>query len=209
MKRIAIPLVLLLGVLLSACGAQATPTISSADVQSTAMAGALTVIAQTQAAMPTATPIPPTDIPTSTPPPTDTPLPPPTVGLTLSSLPTIAPTQPAASKGADNCLHPLNVGEAGPTHPTLVRNQSGGSIILSLNLYQPNQFGQCGAISYNLGKNDSVMAHLPAGYWYAYAWITLKGKQTTSSGSIFVQPAQFDKLELCIRKDNVVYGPAC
>lgn len=208
MKRIAIPLVLLLSVLLSACGAQATPTISPADVQSTAMAGALTVIAQTKAAIPTNTPEPTA---TNTPVSTDTPIPSPTIEVpTLSSLlPTIVPTKPATSNGTDDCLHPLNTGEAGPTHDTLVKNQSGGSIILSLNLYKKNEFGQCGAISYNLNKGDSVMANLPAGYWYAFAWMTIKGKQSSSSGSFFVQPAQFDKLELCVRKDNIVYGPSC
>jgi hypothetical protein len=54
------------------------------------------------------------------------------------------------------------------------------------------------------------MVGLPSGYWYAYAWITLKnGKQTSAETSFFVQPAQFDKIELCIEQDKIVYSPSC
>jgi len=201
----------LVAMLLVGCGPKATPTMSPADVQGTAMAAASTMVAMTQAAIPTATPLPPTDTPMPTAAVTDTPFVLPTSDL--SQIPTLAPTiAPQTSNGGqDNCLHPLNMAEAGPKHDTLVQNQSGGTINLSLNLYTPNAFGQCGAISYgNMGKNATVMAHLPAGYWYAYAWATLKGgKQVAVSGSFFVQPAQFDKLELCVRSDSIVYKPQC
>jgi len=208
MRRLILLVAILLTLLLSACGAQATPTISPVDVQNTAIAAAFTMVAQTQASIPTATPLPPTETPAPTALPTNTLPPLPTLDLpTASSFlqPTTAPT----SSGGDNCVHPLDMGEAGPKHKTLVKNQSGGSANLSLNLYTPNAFGQCGAISYSLGKNESVMAELPSGYWFAYAWLTLKGNQSTSSGSFFVQPSQFDKLELCIRKDNIIYGASC
>ena len=57
----------------SACGAEpAPPTIAAVDVQNTAVAGAFTIVAQTQAAIPTATPLPPTETPTQTPLPTNT-----------------------------------------------------------------------------------------------------------------------------------------
>lgn len=201
MKKL-IAISMLMVVLLSACGAQ-TPTTPTPDVLATANAAASTMIALTQAAIPTATLIPPTD----------TPFPTPTIAPTLplpptSSIPTIMPTF-TASAGTDNCIHPLNVGEAGPTHRTLVKNQTGGSVNLSLNLYNINAFGQCGAISTSLGKNDSTMVELPAGDWYAYAWVTKGQKQYSASGSFFVQPAQFDKIELCIREDNIVYKPQC
>ncbi len=194
--------------LLAACGPKATPTMSPADVQATAMSAASTMVAETQAAIPTATPLPPTDTPVPTPAVTDTPFLLPTTDLSL--IPTLAPTQPPAG-GADNCLHPINMAEAGPTHDTLIKNQTGGNILyISLNL-STNAFGQCGAISYsNLGKNGSVMAHLPAGNWWAYAGISLKGgKQANVSGSFFVQPAQFDKLELCVRAETIIYKPQC
>ena len=72
---------------LSACGTPAEPTISAEEVQGTAVAAAMTMVAQTQAAIPTATPIPPTDTPAPTPLPTNTipPLELPTQPLVLSS----------------------------------------------------------------------------------------------------------------------------
>ncbi|HEY9151300.1 MAG TPA: hypothetical protein VIN60_00325, partial [Anaerolineales bacterium] len=45
--------------LLSACGAKAVPTIDPAQVQASAVAAANTIVAMTQAAMPTETPVPP------------------------------------------------------------------------------------------------------------------------------------------------------
>jgi hypothetical protein len=199
MKR-SILATLLIGALLSACGPKATPTANPADVQSTAVAMAWTMAAQTQAAIPTATPVP-TDTPT--PLPTETSQPTPTSKSLV--LPTATPKQ-----GQGNCVHPLDIGAAGPTHPTIIKNQTGGTISLSLNLYKPNAFGECGAISFaDLSKGDSVSAQLPAGYWYAYAWATVKGKQFTVSGSFYVQEAQFDKLELCVRTGNIIYSPQC
>ena len=200
-------LVILVAFLLSGCGAQATPTIDPAQVQASAAAAASTMMAQTQAA------IPPTAIPTDTPQDTPTPLPSPTPILqptldTSAGFPTVAPTT-APSSGNSSCVQALDVAQAGPTHRTLIRNESNATINLSLNLYKPNQFGQCGAISFGgLSKGSTVMANLPAGYWSAYAWAT-GAKPFTVSGSFFVQPAQFDKLELCIRSDSIKYAQSC
>jgi hypothetical protein len=102
------------------------------------------------------------------------------------------------------------MGEAGPGHRTIVRNQTGGTINISLNLYKKNDFGQCGSISYGgMSKGSSVTAELPSGFWFAYAWADAKGKSFTVTGSFYVQPAQFDKLELCVRTDNILYKPQC
>jgi len=194
---------ILLAAILTACGPQGTPTMSPADVQGSAVAAAWTMVEQTEAAIPTATPVPPTETPSPTAVPSDTPLPPP-----ISPLSTAAPT--LNTSGTDNCVHPLNMGEAGPGHRTLVQNHSGGTINLSLTLYSPNAFGQCGSISYaNLAKNAGFTVELPAGYWFAYAWVTLKGSSREVSGSFFVQPAQFDKQELCVREDGIVYKASC
>lgn len=194
----------LLALLLNSCGAQAAPTVDPVQVQASAAAAAATMLAGTQAAIPTNPAA--TDTPQSSP----TPLPSPT----LEALPTAVslPAMPTAvpQSGQGGCVHPLAVGDAGPTHDTLIKNESDATINLSLNLYKPNAFGECGSISYaNLTKNASVMAHLPAGYWFAYAWATANGKSFHSSGSFFVQPAQFDKLEVCVRSQNIVYSPAC
>ena len=79
MKRNIVVYAMLLAVLISACGAQATPTIDGQSVQNTALASSFTLVAQTQAALPTNTTVPPTDIPTQTPLPTDTAIPSPTL----------------------------------------------------------------------------------------------------------------------------------
>ena len=61
MKRFYIPTLLLVMTLVSsACRAEPTPTAAPIDYQGTVAAAAFTVIAETQAAIPTATPIPPT-----------------------------------------------------------------------------------------------------------------------------------------------------
>jgi hypothetical protein len=89
-------------------------------------------------------------------------------------------------------------------------NQSGATVNISLTLYKPNAFGQCGSVSFaNIGGNSNVMANLPSGYWYAYAWATAKGKSFTVSGSFYAQPSVFDKLELCIRSRLIKYTPQC
>ena len=63
MKRFSILTLVLMTLSMSACGArgaQATPTINAVDIQSTAAVVAFTMVAETQAAIPTATPPPPT-----------------------------------------------------------------------------------------------------------------------------------------------------
>src|SRR5574341_2099696 len=89
MKQVnVISIVFVIGILVSACGATpAVPTINAVDVQNTAVAVALTLVAQTQAAIPTSTPLPATETPTETPPPTDTPQALPTLAPTLSAVP--------------------------------------------------------------------------------------------------------------------------
>lgn len=201
MKRFTIfSLVTIIVLLISACGGgqPAEPTINPEDIQSTAVAAAFTIVAETQAAIPTNTPVPPTETPTETPPlPTDTPIP------AESNTPIATSTN---TPNPDPCLGVLNVGGAGPTHNTLIKNKTGGDVILSLTLYTPNAFGACGAIT----APSSGSVGLPSGYWYAFAYITLKnGKQTSASTSFFVQPAQFDKIELCITADKIVYSPSC
>ena len=163
LKRI-LPILLALSVLLTACGAQGTPTMAPADVEGTAVSSAWTMVAATQMAIPTATALPPTETPAPTPLPTFTP--PPLLDLptaTLFNLPT-----PTTVSAADDCNHPLNVGEAGETNRMRVENASGGTIAwLSLNLSK-NAFGQCGALSWsNIGNGGKFIVDLPKGIWWA------------------------------------------
>lgn len=185
-----------LALLLGACAPPVPPTPDAAQVQASAVAAAYTIVAQTQAA------IPPTATVTDTPEPTFTPTLPPTIAL-----PTVAAT--TASSGGDNCVHPLQMSAAGPKHPTLIKNETDAVINLSLNLYKPNLFGECGAISLaGMGKNDSESIGLPSGYWYAYAWAG-SGKNFTVSGSFYVQPSYYQTLQLCIRANVIKYAQTC
>ncbi len=104
-----IPVLAVLAIFITACGPQGTPTMSSAEVEGTAVSAAWTVVAMTQLAIPTATLPPPTETPSPTPLPTFTPLPLPTLDLLLQPTATQAA---AGSTGA--CDGIMNVAEAGP-----------------------------------------------------------------------------------------------
>lgn len=203
-KRI-FPILLILAVFLTACGAQGTPTMAPADVQNTAVAAAWTMVAATQLANPTATALPPTEVPSPTPLPTFTPVP---VQL-LPTLPTLAPVLPTATTASSsNCLKPLNMGEAGPTSPIRIENESGGTITtISLNLVEgSNKFGQCGAVTVsNLGPGAWETLQLPKGTWWAYAWITYKGGKTgNASGSFVLNVAYDDLVSVRVLKEVIV-----
>ncbi|MFN8411931.1 MAG: hypothetical protein U0Z26_06045 [Anaerolineales bacterium] len=195
-KRVSI-ILLSAAVLLTACGPQGTPTMAPEDVQNTAVAAAFTMVAMTQAAIPTNTLPPPTETPSPTPLPTFTPLPPPTLDPALI-LPTA--TVPPAASDPNSCNKPLNVAEAGRLQRIRIENQTGGDINLSLNLYVKNAFGQCGAISYTIKKNGKINTEIPVGLWYAYAWINPKG---TSSGSFEINQGYTDLIVVAIKKEVV------
>jgi hypothetical protein len=196
----------LLALLLGACSPPTAVQYDPNQVQASVEAAVGTTVAMTRAALATDTPVPL---------PTDTPVPSPTSILfptqdPLTGIPTSVNLTATSQSGAGSCLHPLDTGQAGPGHATLIKNETSGPVSISLNLYTPNAFGQCGSISYgNLSKNASVTADLPAGYWYAYAWARSKDNSFTTSLSFFVQPAQFLKLELCVRDGKIVYKQSC
>jgi hypothetical protein len=203
MKKI-LPILLALAVLLTACAPQGTPTMAPADVQNTAVAAAWTVVAMTQAAIPTATLVPPTDTPIPTALPTFTAEP-----LIIPTLePLILPTATsAAASDPKNCNKTLSIGEAGPLKNVRIENENKGPVNLSLTLYTPNLFGQCGSIGYVLTKGEKSKVGIPSGYWYAYAWV-LK-PPSTAEGSFYIGPSKSDDLlRLIIKKDIIVWvGP--
>ncbi len=188
---------------LAACGPEPAPTLSAADVQSTAIAAAWTMVAATQQAIPTNTPIPPTNTPSPTLPATATPFP--TFAQLTPPSPTIAAGDP------NNCNKPLNMGEAGPKKRLRIENNSGGtSLNLSLGIWTPNLFGQCGYLSWsNKPGYWKEIVEIPSGSWYAYAWITLKQGSSESSGSFVLGPSKSDDiLRLVIGKDSIaLIGP--
>ena len=208
LKRI-LPILLASAVLLTACGGgEVTPApISAVDIQNTAIAAAQTIVAATSMAQPPTPLPPPTEVPSPTPLPTFTADPllmPPTVGF-----PTMPPT-PTQASGSENCNKPLSVGEAGGLKNLRVENNSGGNANLSLNLWTPNLFGQCGALSYQVKKGAKIRIQIPAGSWYAYAWIEYgKGKNSTAEGSFYLGPSKStDLLRLIIKQDVIgIIGP--
>ncbi len=204
MLKKTLPILLALAVLLTACAPQAAPTMSPADVQNTAVAAAWTMVAATQAAIPTSTPVPPTPVPSPTPLPTFTPVP--VVIPTLEQIAIASPTTAAASD-PNNCLKPLNMSEAGLTKNVRIENETSGTVNLSLNLYKPNQFGQCGALSYTIKKGYKQQIKIPTGYWYAYSWVL--DPPSTGEVSFYIGPSKTqDLLRLVIKPDVIAWvGP--
>ncbi len=94
-SKVMLTLTALMVLLSSACGAKAVPTVAPSQVQASIVAMANTMVAITQAAMPTKTPVPPTDTPTVTPQPAATipPLP------TVAASPTVVASVNSGSSG--------------------------------------------------------------------------------------------------------------
>jgi hypothetical protein len=173
----------LLALLLGACSSPAAVTDKA---QTSIVASAEAAFTITPSAIPTETPAPL---------PTQTPLPSPTV---------------TAQSTRDNCRHALDTGEAGQTHSTLIKNETTGTISVSLTLYKMNAYGQCGYIVVsNMSGNSSDTADLPAGSWSAYAWAKGKGSPRVGAGSFVVQPALSRKMEVCVRSGRIVYQSQC
>ncbi len=165
MKRVLL-VALVAGIGLSAC-APAAPTVDPAQIQASAVAAASTMIAQTVQAAPTATPIPPTPLPSPTPMPLPTLAAPPTSAVPAS--PTTAP--------ASNCSGAMDVASAGPKAPIVIKNDAKAPITFIMGFSKKNTFGQCGSISWSIGKGQSVSGEVPqvrtnfgdACYWtYVY-----------------------------------------
>lgn len=184
MKRFTIiPLMtLIMAMIISACGGgtPAEPTVSPQDVQASAVAAALTIVAETNAAIPTNTPLPPTNTPEPTPLPTDTPVPSPT--LDPAVIPTFT-SAPQASTTQNPCNRLLPNPVVG--HPTKIRifnNTKLDGVKISL-YFENTAFGECGfAYIPIFSKNQSeTYTHLTQGAYTMYAW--------TDDGKLNVGPA--------------------
>jgi len=153
MKNTLLTLSFIFALVVSACGAPATPTVDVVSIQNTAVAAAFTVIAETQAAIPTSTSIPATETPTQTPLPTETPV----STETPTTAPGLEPTATLVITGGntDPCNAPLPSGLLGKPTKIKLENNTGAPITVSIYL-NLTPFGQCGFRSYNLAKIDSV-----------------------------------------------------
>ena len=208
MKRNMLMIGAVLMLLASACAPQATPTVNPADVQQTAQAAAFTMVAETQLALPTATPVPPTatvpPLPTNTPPPLPTldtqgtAVTPAAGTLLPTALPTLTaqPAQPSSNTtdNQDICNQPLTSWQ-GPTANFSIANQTNpqGTIILSMYVVTP--FNQCG---YLIITGDSFSG--PIGDYSAGAFIT--GRQNLKAfGSFRITEGNW---RIIVRNDSIL-----
>jgi hypothetical protein len=168
-----------IALVLSACGAPAAPTANPVDIQNTAVAAAMTIIGQTQAAMPTNTSLPPTETMTPTLAVTDTPLASPTLAVTLA--PTLSPS---STPGGDPCAtRPLSP-TRGKETKIRVWNTTKVAVTVSMFLNETAAHGECGWRSFELAKNnDIVFTDLVQGCYNLWAWSDdPKGRFRSSGG---------------------------
>jgi hypothetical protein len=156
---------LVLVMALAACGPRSAPALSVTDMQNTAVALAMTEIAITQSAMPTATPVPPTLMPVT-----------PTTELpTLAVLPTVALETPVSApitgsnaSPTPDCYQPPPAKLLGTTVQIKLVNKSDGPVNLSMGMYEPNDQRECFTFAFSIGKNSSEVVTLLSGcYWGA------------------------------------------
>lgn len=177
MKRKILTVFLTLSILIiSACGGNETPTLSAEDQANTAVAEAWILITQTQAALPTSTPVPPTN----TPAPTFTFLP------TIPILATIAPAEtPLPTQ--DTCNQPPPVKPQGAQVNVDFTNQSDGQVNLSFGMNTPNDAKECVTYSFSMGNGGGVLeAKVLAGCYWGYAWVSGKEPSTARTGDILL-----------------------
>jgi len=167
--------IMIVAALITACGAERAPTMTVADVQGTAVAAAFTIVAETQAAIPSATPLPPTETPTQTPLPTDTPFSLPTLSITA--------TNTVASAGGDPCATRVLGKPKGRETIIKIDNKVKAAVTVSLYLNETASHNECGYRSYQLSKNGStVITDLVQGCYNLWAWSNESGNTFNSSG---------------------------
>lgn len=199
MKQKLILIMSILALLLSACGGgQEAPTLSAGDVAGTAQAAAFTMIAQTQAAIPTNTPLPPTATFTSTPLPTETSSPTPTIDPLLPTATfTLAPQSSAPTQ--DNCNKILSEWSV-PTLKILVENETKPKGTITLSLYVTTAQGECGFIPAYGGTFSG-----PEGYYSAGAFVDGKKDFKTFGGFLLTGGSW----TIVVRNDTIVAKGGC
>ena len=162
-------LLLMITVLSSSCGAPsapATPTLNAVDIQNTVIAAALTVVAETQAAIPTATPPPPTATFTDTP----------VATSTFPSLPTLEGTftsVPSSNSGGDDpCVNQVLPAELqGETVKIRIHNSTNVTLALSVYLNQTTPQIVCGYRTYTITPQETLVINdLVEGCFTLWAW---------------------------------------
>lgn len=166
MKRFSILTPLLMtALIISACGAQAIPTANAIDFQGTIMVAGATGIAQTQAAVPTSTPMPTATV-TNTPAPTATFIPLASLEAALTSV------SGGTSPTEDPCINQvLPASLKGKTIKIRIDNPTKATIMVSVYLQQARPGDVCGYRSYSLGPQDGLVINdLVEGCYSLWAW---------------------------------------
>ena len=151
----------------SACAPQATPTANATDVENTMVSEIVTMLAETHAAIPTATPTP-----TATVTVTNTPA----ATATLPLMPTLGATFTAISGGisgaADPCINKvLPASLEGEPIRIRIDNPTRATLMLSVNLQQAGPQGACGYRGYTLAPGESLVINdLVEGCYTLWAW---------------------------------------
>ena len=176
--------------------------MAPADVQNTAVAAAWTMVAATEMAKPTLTPVPPTEVPSQTPLPTFTAEP-----LLIPTLE--VPATPTTAAATGDCNGPINMGEAGPLIKRIrIENKTKSPITVSLYLNK-NLYGQCGFLSRALPKNGSTILEIPSGSWWASAFVNGSKPSYPSGAGFTLGPSKTsDLLRLVVTEEKIIYsGP--
>jgi hypothetical protein len=162
-------LVLIMTLSLSACGArsaQVAPTINPVDLQGTMAAAAFTMVAETQAAIPTATPPPPTGTFTNTPTVTNTVPPLPASGATITPVPN------SNAGGGDPCINQvLPATLTGDPVKIRINNTTKAAVSFSIYLNQTVPQSVCGYRAYTIEPGQAlVLNDLVEGCYSLWAW---------------------------------------
>jgi hypothetical protein len=192
---------------LTACGPTPEPTMSPADVQGTAMAAAMTMVAETQAAIPTATPIPPTELPTATPFPTST-VPPliletPTLAQGVSVFPTNTRVPASGSGSNDPCNQPLT-SWGGESAKLTLKNHTKPQGVVTASLFFNASFGECGYISAQFSSSTTLT--VPVGTFSAGAFVDGPKDFKIFGGGTITRPANYT---LWFENESIILKAGC
>jgi hypothetical protein len=81
-------------------------------------------------------------------------------------------------------------------------NETPSQVNLSLNLYKPNLFGQCGSLSYVLSKGATHQIQIPTGYWFAYSWVL--DPPSNGSVSFYIGPSRSNGSPKLVLKKGII-----
>ena len=192
--------------ILAACGPEPEPTMSPADIQGTAMAAALTMVAETQAAIPTATPIPPTEAPSATPFPTNT-VPPLSIASPtqpIGALPTALPTNTSASGSNDPCNQPLTAWDGESARITLRNNTKPKGTITASLYFSSTPGGQCGYIGAQFSNTTTLT--VPVGTFSAGAFVDGPKDFKIFGGGTITRPGNYS---LWFENNSIILKAGC